>query len=320
MPRLRYDPSNDYYALLGLTPRATPSQIQRAFHRLAKEVHPDRHPDDQAWATARFQALNEAYHVLDDPDLRREYDRLRWPHARFEPSPASSAAAGEAWAGYRAAEAASESGSGRIDEEWFRRARWEYTNWVRTSPPPPAPVPPRNHPGLSLLALLRGPFGWVYLLLVVTILLMPLIYLLVTGWMEQTTAWLHQPNPTALPESACPRPDVLITTPLDGEWVATRFDVLGSAAPLGFAEYRLELAPAIPAEDAQLATAQAAIAAPSWALLAPPARIPIKAGVLATGVDLAGRASGPYVLRLTVRLTNGDTLPPCERVIRYESR
>ena len=97
MPRLHYDPANDYYALLGLTPRATPAQVQRAFHRLAKEVHPDRNPEDQGRATARFQALNEAYHVLDDPDLRREYDRLRWPHLRFEPE----AASGEAWAGYQ---------------------------------------------------------------------------------------------------------------------------------------------------------------------------------------------------------------------------
>jgi curved DNA-binding protein CbpA len=83
MPRLRYDSTNDYYALLGLPPGASAAEIQQAFHRLAKQIHPDRNPERSAWATERFQALNEAYHVLGDPELRREYDRQRWPHAPY---------------------------------------------------------------------------------------------------------------------------------------------------------------------------------------------------------------------------------------------
>ena len=324
MPRLHYDPANDYYALLGLTPRATPVQVQRAFHRLAKEVHPDRNPEDQGRATARFQALNEAYHVLDDPDLRREYDRLRWPHLRFEPESAS----GEAWASYRqpASESSAPHGgphSGtRIDDEWFRRARWEYNNWVRSAPPPPAPARPTNRAGLSLLSLLRGPFGWVYLLLTVTILLMPLIYLVITGWAEQAQTWLHPSVPTA-GAATCTALDAIITVPREGARVPTRFDVLGSASPPDLAEYRLELAPlAVPDSpaDSDLATARAAIIVPAWALLAPPAHTPVAAGVLAADVDLAGRAPGVYVLRLSVSLIGGRTLPPCEHQIRYDPR
>lgn len=316
MPRLRYDPANDYYALLGLTPRATPAQIQQAFHRLAKEVHPDRNPHDQAQATARFQALNEAYHVLDDPDLRQEYDRLRWPHMRFE----AGARSGDAWpdAGGAGREKASATGATRIDEEWFRQARWEYNHWVRRSPPPP-PAPSKRASSLSLLGLLRGPFGWVYLLLTVTILLMPLFYLVITNWVEQTEAWLRQAGPTSAPP-ACLAPDAIITAPQEGASVPARFDVLGSAAPPGFAEYRLELATVanpLPPEDSDLATAQAVLAAPAWALLAPPAQTPVEAGVLAANVDLAGRAPGVYVLRLSVRLADGRMLPPCERKIRY---
>ena len=244
MPRLSYDPANDYYTLLGLTPRATPDQVQRAFRRLAKEVHPDRNPEDQGRATARFQALNEAYHVLDDPDLRREYDRLRWPHLRFEPAPAS----GEAWASYSRT---AESSGPRIDDEWFRRARWEYNNWVRSAPPP-TPARPSNRAGLSLLALLRGPFGWVYLMLTVTILFMPLIYLVITGWAEQAQAWLHPSVPPA-GAATCTALDALITVPREGARVPTRFDVLGSASPPDLAEYRLELAPlAVPNSPAEL--------------------------------------------------------------------
>ena len=337
MPRLHYDPANDYYALLGLTPRATPAQVQRAFHRLAKEVHPDRNPEDQGRATARFQALNEAYHVLDDPDLRREYDRLRWPHLRFEPE----AASGEAWAGYQrtASEGSGSSYSGphsgtysgshggthsgtHIDDEWFRQARWEYNNWVRSSPPPPAPTLRTSRAGLSLLALLRGPFGWVYLLLTVTILFMPLIYLAITGWAEQAQTWLHPSVPTA-GAATCTALDAIITVPREGARVPTRFEVLGSASPPDLAEYRLELAPlAVPDSpaDSDLATARAAIVVPAWVLLAPPAHTPVAAGVLAANVDLAGRAPGVYVLRLSVSLIGGRTLPPCERQIRYDPR
>jgi hypothetical protein len=253
--------------------------------------------------------------VLDDPDLRHEYDRLRWPHVRFEPAPR----ARETWPGYGGT--VHEPGSPRIDEEWFRRARWEYESWVRRSPPPP-PAPVRRASSLSLVGLLRGPFGRVYLLLAVTILLMPLIYLVITNWVEQTGAWLHQIDPTAAPP-ACVAPDAIITAPQDGASVPARFDVLGSAAPPGFAEYRLELA-AVSAspqpENADLATAQAAIAAPAWALLIPPAHTPVEGGVLATHVDLAGRAPGVYVLRLSVSLADGRLLPPCEREIHYDSR
>lgn len=45
--------------LLGLTARATPAQITRAYRRLAQVTHPDRCPD--ADASERFAALTDAY-------------------------------------------------------------------------------------------------------------------------------------------------------------------------------------------------------------------------------------------------------------------
>ena len=73
--RVRYDPANDYYLILGISPTATADEIQTAFRRHAKALHPDRNPDQQA--TVQFQRLSEAYAILGDPALRAEYDTLR---------------------------------------------------------------------------------------------------------------------------------------------------------------------------------------------------------------------------------------------------
>ena len=64
----------DYYKIMGI-PRDTPQKdIKNAFKKRAKQFHPDLHPDDPK-AKAKFQALNEAYDVLSDPDKRARYDQ-----------------------------------------------------------------------------------------------------------------------------------------------------------------------------------------------------------------------------------------------------
>ena len=64
----------DYYKILGV-PKDTPqSEIRAAYKRRAKQFHPDLHPDDPK-AKAKFQALNEAYDVLNDPEKRKKYDQ-----------------------------------------------------------------------------------------------------------------------------------------------------------------------------------------------------------------------------------------------------
>jgi predicted Zn-dependent peptidase len=62
----------DLYAILGLTPGATPAEIKVAYRRLARKCHPDvsASPD----ANARFAEINEAYHVLSDAHQRWAYD------------------------------------------------------------------------------------------------------------------------------------------------------------------------------------------------------------------------------------------------------
>ena len=65
-----------YYDILGGSESAGEEEIKKAYRRLAKENHPDRHQGD-AEAEARFKEIGEAYEVLKDPGKRRKYDELR---------------------------------------------------------------------------------------------------------------------------------------------------------------------------------------------------------------------------------------------------
>ncbi len=63
----------DLYAILGLTRSASPTDIKRAYRRLARRYHPDVNPGDQA-AESRFAQISRAYEILVDPERRRIYD------------------------------------------------------------------------------------------------------------------------------------------------------------------------------------------------------------------------------------------------------
>lgn len=66
--------AKDYYRILGVDRDADPSQIKRAFRKLARETHPDANPGDPR-AEARFREAAEAYEVLSNPERRRSYDQ-----------------------------------------------------------------------------------------------------------------------------------------------------------------------------------------------------------------------------------------------------
>jgi DnaJ-class molecular chaperone len=65
----------DYYRTLGVPRTATQADIKKAFRKLARESHPDKHPGDTA-AERRFKAINEANAVLSDAGKRAKYDQF----------------------------------------------------------------------------------------------------------------------------------------------------------------------------------------------------------------------------------------------------
>ena len=76
-------PKRDYYETLGLSRGASEQDLKAAFRRLAKDCHPDRHPNDKS-AEHKFKELNEAYEALRDPQKRAAYDQFG--HAAFDGS------------------------------------------------------------------------------------------------------------------------------------------------------------------------------------------------------------------------------------------
>lgn len=72
----------DYYKILGVDRNIPQDQVRESYRKRAKLFHPDLHPNDPK-AKAKFQALNEAYDVISDPEKRKKYDQYgeKWREA-----------------------------------------------------------------------------------------------------------------------------------------------------------------------------------------------------------------------------------------------
>ncbi|MGB8329392.1 MAG: J domain-containing protein [Polyangiales bacterium] len=65
----------DFYKILGVSREASPEEIKKAYRKLAKELHPDRNPDDKQ-AEDRFKDVSAAYAVVSDSEKRKLYDQF----------------------------------------------------------------------------------------------------------------------------------------------------------------------------------------------------------------------------------------------------
>src|SRR5947208_3957624 len=66
----------DYYQVLGVAKNASPSEIKKAYRKLAQEFHPDRNRGNKD-AEERFKEISAAYDVLGDQEKRASYDQVR---------------------------------------------------------------------------------------------------------------------------------------------------------------------------------------------------------------------------------------------------
>lgn len=68
--------SKDFYKTLGVGKDASQSDIKKAYRKLARDLHPDKNPEDRK-AEERFKEVSEAYAVLSDEKKRKDYDEAR---------------------------------------------------------------------------------------------------------------------------------------------------------------------------------------------------------------------------------------------------
>lgn len=75
---LRRSKTKDYYKVLGLARDADELQIKSAYRKLVKIHHPDKaHKQGitKEDAEKKMAAVNEAYEVLSDPELKQRFDQ-----------------------------------------------------------------------------------------------------------------------------------------------------------------------------------------------------------------------------------------------------
>jgi len=72
-----------HYEILGVAKDATQADIKKAYKKLTKEWHPDKHPDEakKAEAIEKFKVINGAFETLSDERKRAAYDRSLEPRS-----------------------------------------------------------------------------------------------------------------------------------------------------------------------------------------------------------------------------------------------
>ena len=81
--------SKGYYAVFGVSEKASYKEIRHSYRRLARKYHPDR--NSSALAEEMIKKINGAFEVLSDETKRSQYDRMQFddlpePEPAYEPA------------------------------------------------------------------------------------------------------------------------------------------------------------------------------------------------------------------------------------------
>jgi hypothetical protein len=340
--KIKYNPRRDYYAILGIETSASDEEIRLAYRRCVREVHPDLHPDQEGWATEQLQLINEAYDVLGETALRKEYDRLRWPHIPSQPkrvrhtyrSPFSAPtydpnrpwweqAAPRASRHRSAAEERNRGERSAISEQppfWLQVSAWLRDHRLGALEPT----------WLTLVGLWRSPYaGLLSALSVVLALNVALIiYAFIAPQGGSVLDWFLSDNETSnavspmatstpMPKQLyleCSDPDIQITKPDNHDVIGDTFSVSGTVKHRDRWNYIVEIGYVGEIFNSTRAPSE-------WVLVRTPEanqniRETVEDGVLVEAVDLSDRPAGYYVIRLRVVPLNNSTLPPCDVVVQ----
>ena len=73
---LKRSKTKDYYKVLDLPRDASEKDIRKAYRKMSKTHHPDKatSPEARPAAEKKMAAINEAYEVLKDPELKARFD------------------------------------------------------------------------------------------------------------------------------------------------------------------------------------------------------------------------------------------------------
>ena len=80
---LKRSKTKDYYKVLDLNRAASDREIKSAYRKMTKQHHPDKaHANgvSKDEAEKKMAAINEAYEVLSDPELKQRYDNGEDPN------------------------------------------------------------------------------------------------------------------------------------------------------------------------------------------------------------------------------------------------
>jgi len=350
--QVTYNPQRDYYAILGIDAQSSPEMIRRAYRKAVRDAHPDRNPDRVEWATERLMLLNEAYDVLGNPDLRRRYDRMRWPYVPYTP-PDRSASPHDAWADPSVRSRSPFEGVSRwnvppagprwqqvVDDptgsayagmrapepEWRLFAEWLKDHRLGALEPA----------WLALVGLWRSPYRRILVTLVLALWmnLSFLTYVVLSPGSAARTwsdlrewAGISEPVP-ALPATpslgatpallyvVCMDPAIQITRPLNSDVIGDRLTVFGTVQPPDLGTYTLLMG--------YLGPVFSRTAQPErWMILRTSTGdgaddLPVTDSPLTTGpVDMTDQPLGYWVLRLAVTARDGSPLRPCDVIFQH---